>query len=210
MHTLTLANELNIPVTELHRLVRDNDLPMHRSGGVYFLTETTAARVRELARLDILSDPDTVEAISEGQADEQARRSVYVRLHPRADDMTIHRTAELLTTADSEVQVDYGIGGEARGVEILGALDVEIDGQAATVPAHEVPENWGNLIKAITLLAKGATASWPFYCEHDKLTVTADPAKFTPAELAQLDTWGFFTDSDDEGDCFYSFRYGSA
>jgi hypothetical protein len=67
---------------------------------------------------------------------------------------------------------------------------------------------WAELIKAVTLLAKGhIVGTSPFHCEHDELTVMADPAMFTPEELAQLDAWGFHPG--DEG-AFYSFRYGSA
>lgn len=72
----------------------------------------------------------------------------------------------------------------------------------------ELPEAWADLIKAVTLLARGQTDDIsPFHCEHDELWVQADPEKFTPEEIAQLDEWGFFPDSDGG---FKSFRYGSA
>lgn len=72
-----------------------------------------------------------------------------------------------------------------------------------------VPPAWADLIRAVTLLAKGQSNTIsPFHCEHDKLTVCADPAKFTQEELDRLEKWGFDADAEDE--CFYSFRYGSA
>ncbi|NEW49369.1 hypothetical protein GV792_04835 [Nocardia cyriacigeorgica] len=71
------------------------------------------------------------------------------------------------------------------------------------------PAAWTELIVALALLAKHqANEISPFHCEHDTLTVMADPEKFTPEELTQLDEWGFFPDED--GECFTSFRYGSA
>lgn len=73
---------------------------------------------------------------------------------------------------------------------------------------NELSAEWKDLLEAIPLLAKGATKSFPFHCEHDILTVTADPSVFTAAELQRLDELGFFVDS--EGECFASFRYGSA
>jgi hypothetical protein len=67
---------------------------------------------------------------------------------------------------------------------------------------------WDDLIKALTLLRKGATDTVsPLHCEHDTLWVLADPEKFTAEETEQLDAWGFFVDS--EGG-FSSFRFGSA
>jgi hypothetical protein len=76
---------------------------------------------------------------------------------------------------------------------------------------NDLPEAWANLLQALTLLARGQNNSYsPFHCEHDQLTVMADPAAFTPEEIEQLDRWGFFVASDGDGDYFTSFRYGSA
>ena len=73
----------------------------------------------------------------------------------------------------------------------------------------ELPRHWRNLLDALTLLAQHQNNEVsPFHCEHDELTVMADPQKFTSRELGQLDEWGFFPTSD--GDAFRSFRYGSA
>jgi hypothetical protein len=71
------------------------------------------------------------------------------------------------------------------------------------------PKAWTDLIEALTLLARGqSNDTSPFHCEHDILTVMADPANFTDEELAQLDQWGFLPDRSDF--TFSSFRYGSA
>lgn len=72
-----------------------------------------------------------------------------------------------------------------------------------------MPEAWADLIKAITLLARGqADRISPFNCSHDQLTVMSDPSAFTPDEIDQLDDLGFYVDVDTKS--FYSFRYGSA
>lgn len=71
-----------------------------------------------------------------------------------------------------------------------------------------IPAEWADLIQGLTLLARGADSnSSPLHCEHDELTVMADPEKFTEEEIAQLDAWGFYLG--EEG-TFYSFRFGSA
>lgn len=67
-------------------------------------------------------------------------------------------------------------------------------------------EAWDDLIKALTLLRKGATGPYPTHCEHDELWAMADSGRFTPEEIAQLDRWGFFVSEDG----FKSFRFGSA
>lgn len=73
-----------------------------------------------------------------------------------------------------------------------------------------MPAAWRDLIQALGLLAKHQNNNVsPFHCEHDTLYVSADPEKFTPDELAQLDAWGFFPD-DEFGEGFRSYRYGSA
>lgn len=107
---------------------------------------------------------------------------------------------------------------------------VEINDQA--------PQIWKDLVDGLALLSKGATDSYPTHCEHDTLTICADPHKFTRDELVKLNNLGFFvsghtgfkddgTDDEDEdedeetsvADCperedcdayFMSFRFGSA
>lgn len=72
-----------------------------------------------------------------------------------------------------------------------------------------MPRAWAELIEGLMLLAKHQSDEVsPFNCEHDRLTVMADPAKFTPEELARLDELGFFPDI--YGEMFTSVRFGSA
>lgn len=69
---------------------------------------------------------------------------------------------------------------------------------------------WDDLIKALTLIRTRVVNSeqdYPLHCEHDELWIMADASLFTPAEIAQLDEWGVFVDS--EGG-FRSYRFGSA
>lgn len=72
-----------------------------------------------------------------------------------------------------------------------------------------MPDAWNDLIQALTLLARGQSNDIsPCHCEHDVLTVMADPANFTEEELTQLNRWGFLPDHCDQ--TFSSFRFGSA
>lgn len=100
-----------------------------------------------------------------------------------------------------------------------------------SIVLDELPEAWEDLIVGLTLLSRGrANDVSPLHCEHDELTIMADPHKFTKAERIRLDKLGFFVeghDADDsdgdeglgkvedcDGDCceavFKSFRFGSA
>lgn len=73
----------------------------------------------------------------------------------------------------------------------------------------ETPKPWSDLLEALTLLARGQNNPVsPFHCEHDELTVMADPSAFTEEELARLDELGFFPSGD--GEAFHSYRFGSA
>lgn len=68
---------------------------------------------------------------------------------------------------------------------------------------------WSDLIEGLTLLAQHPTDTIsPLHCEHDELTVLADPTAFTDEERARLADLGFRVGDGDE--CFYSFRFGSA
>lgn len=76
----------------------------------------------------------------------------------------------------------------------------------ATEP-EALPPAWADLIEGLALLAQHQNNDIsPFHCEHDTLTVMADPAGFSDEELARLEQLGF--EADDE--TFYSFRFGSA
>lgn len=81
-----------------------------------------------------------------------------------------------------------------------------------TTPAT-LPKAWADLLEALTLLATHQNNEVsPLHCEHDQLTVMADPFAFTADELARLERLGFRAGapgSDSEG-TFYSFRFGSA
>lgn len=71
------------------------------------------------------------------------------------------------------------------------------------------PKAWADLIEGLTLLAAHQSNDIsPLHCEHDQLTVMADPADFTDDELARLDELGFCPDHDTA--TFTSSRFGSA
>jgi hypothetical protein len=72
-----------------------------------------------------------------------------------------------------------------------------------------MPPAWADLIEALTLLAsRQNNAISPLHCQHDELTVMADPVAFTDEEIARLDELGFFPSGDALS--FTSFRFGSA
>ncbi len=74
--------------------------------------------------------------------------------------------------------------------------------------SDDIPRAWRELVQALNLLAKGHNDDEsPLYCEHDQLTVAADPGKFTATELEQLEGMGFHADHASES--FYSYRFGS-
>lgn len=72
-----------------------------------------------------------------------------------------------------------------------------------------MPPAWSDLIEGLTLLAAHQTNDVsPLHCEHDELTMMADPTAFTNDERARLVELGFFPSPD--GETFTSFRFGSA
>lgn len=72
----------------------------------------------------------------------------------------------------------------------------------------DMPEAWADLIHGLTMLARHQTNDIsPCNCGHDELTVMADPAKFSAAELDHLNELGFLPGTDGT---FTSFRFGSA
>jgi hypothetical protein len=74
--------------------------------------------------------------------------------------------------------------------------------------SQTTPQAWTDLIEGLTLLAKHQNNDIsPLHCEHDTLTVMADPAAFTTDELGRLRTLGFFASEDET---FMSYRFGSA
>jgi hypothetical protein len=73
-----------------------------------------------------------------------------------------------------------------------------------------LPPAWADLIEGLSLLATHQSNDIsPLHCEHDTLTVMADPSRFSPEELERLNLLGFFPATDDE-ETFRSFRFGSA
>jgi hypothetical protein len=67
---------------------------------------------------------------------------------------------------------------------------------------------WTELIKGLTLLALHPNdPESPSHCEHDQLTILANPREFTDEQLTRLGELGFHPGSDGT---FYSFRFGSA
>jgi hypothetical protein len=78
-----------------------------------------------------------------------------------------------------------------------------------TTPSSHLPEAWQHLIDGLLLLSRHHSNDIsPLHCEHDTLTVMADPEAFAPPELALLDSWGFHP-GPEEG-TFTSYRFGSA
>lgn len=66
-----------------------------------------------------------------------------------------------------------------------------------------------DLIEALTILSKYTVSKHPTHCEHDVLYVIVDPNIVSVEDITKLEGLGFYVD-DENGDCFKSFRYGSA
>jgi len=64
-----------------------------------------------------------------------------------------------------------------------------------------------DLIEALTILRKYANPPYPTNCEHDELYVNVDHALVTEEDTRRLDALGFSVS--EEGDGFYSFKFGS-
>lgn len=65
-----------------------------------------------------------------------------------------------------------------------------------------------DLIKALDILASYENPKRPFQCEHDILYVIISPSIVSAPDRESLAALGFFVD--ENADCFYSYRYGSA
>lgn len=99
------------------------------------------------------------------------------------------------------VEEDFPVG-SAR------PLDARSAARRCPVAEPTMPKAWTDLLEALALLATHQSNDIsPLHCEHDQLTVMADPSAFNPEELARLDELGFHPGDDGT---FYSFRYGSA
>lgn len=66
-----------------------------------------------------------------------------------------------------------------------------------------------DLIEALTIFAKYTEDAYPTHCEHDVLYVLINPTKVHADDLARLEQLSFTPDTE-TGDCFKSFRFGSA
>ncbi len=68
------------------------------------------------------------------------------------------------------------------------------------------------LIEALNIFNKYSTTRYPTHCMYDTLLVLVDYEQVSDEDIARLDQLGFHPDYDGEygGNCFYSFRYGSA
>ena len=64
-----------------------------------------------------------------------------------------------------------------------------------------------DLIKALQIFRKYGNPYNPTHCEHDELTVCVNPYIVSEEDKKELDNLGFFTDEEEE--CFKSFRFGS-
>ena len=66
-----------------------------------------------------------------------------------------------------------------------------------------------DLIEALTILLKYGNPEYPFNCNHDELLITSaiKPDSVSTADKIRLSILGF--DVSEDGDNFYSFKYGS-
>ena len=65
------------------------------------------------------------------------------------------------------------------------------------------------LIEALNIFRKYGNPQYPTHCEHDVMQVCIDPADVSDEDKDKLNELGFFPDTE-EGDCFRSFKFGSA
>ena len=67
-----------------------------------------------------------------------------------------------------------------------------------------------DLIEALQIFLKYNNPKWPTHCEHDVLTICGvTPSEVSDEDKKRLDELGFIV-SEDYGECFQSFRFGSA
>lgn len=65
------------------------------------------------------------------------------------------------------------------------------------------------LIEALQIFLKYGNPKYPTHCEHDILMICdINPDKVSQEDKDHLELLGFFVNEDEE--CFYSYRYGSA
>ena len=109
------------------------------------------------------------------------------------------------------------LGSAIRAIELLEEALTAARAKADFAPAKSISvmtrvsddssQAWKDLVEALTLLSKGQSNEIsPLHCEHDELTVCADPTEFTMEERSRLKELGFLVDDD----AFKSYRFGSA
>lgn len=64
-----------------------------------------------------------------------------------------------------------------------------------------------DLIEALQIMLKNGDVSHPTHCYHDELHVFPNSMTFTETDIKRLDELGFYIN--EEGDGFFSFRFGS-
>lgn len=64
------------------------------------------------------------------------------------------------------------------------------------------------LIEGLQILNKYDNPKYPTHCEHDVLYICISPEKVSNEDIKKLDKLGIMADNNE--DCFYSYRFGSA
>lgn len=68
-----------------------------------------------------------------------------------------------------------------------------------------------DLIKALQIFLKYGNPYSPTHCEHDVMYISdIDPEDVSPEDIKELDDLGFFVADEGWGNCFMSYRFGSA
>jgi hypothetical protein len=65
-----------------------------------------------------------------------------------------------------------------------------------------------DLIEALQIFLRYGNPHSPTHCEHDVLYVMVEPGQVSDEDKEKLDELRFLTD--EELNCFYSFRFGSS
>ncbi len=65
------------------------------------------------------------------------------------------------------------------------------------------------LIEALQIFLKYGDPDYPTHCEHDKLIICISPEVVSEEDKKKLEELSFHSE-DEDGDYFYSFKYGSA
>lgn len=66
-----------------------------------------------------------------------------------------------------------------------------------------------DLIKAFTIFLKYGNPTYPTHCEHDVMYISIDPKIVSEEDKGALNDLGFYPETADYGNVFYSYKYGS-